>query len=46
MSDFSKYSLERIRQTIGIYTNKLLEIELDESPDLNKIETIESKLEQ
>ena len=45
MSDFSKYSLERIRKTIDIYTNKLLEVELDESPDLKKIETIESKLE-
>ena len=45
MSDFSKYSLERIRKTIDIYTNKLLEVELDESPDLKKIETIESELE-
>ena len=45
MSDFSKYSLERIRKTIDIYTNKLLEVKLDESPDLKKIETIESKLE-
>ena len=45
MSDFSKYSLERIRKTIDIYTNKLLEVELDESPDLKQIETIESKLE-
>ena len=44
MSDFSEYSLERLRQTIGLYTNKLIEVELDESPDLKKIETIESKL--
>ena len=38
MSDFSKYSLERIRKTVDIYTNKLLEMKLDESPNQAKIQ--------
>ena len=38
MSDFSKFSRERLKGTIDIYTNKLLEMKLDESPNQAKIQ--------
>ena len=38
MSDFPKSSLERLKGTIDIYTNKLLEMKLDESPNQAKIQ--------
>ena len=38
MSDFSKFPLERLKGTIDIYTNKLLEMKLDESPNQAKIQ--------
>ena len=46
MSDFSKFSLERLKGTIDIYTNKLLEMKLDESPNQTKIQTIADELDQ
>ena len=46
MSDFSKFSLERLKGTIDILTNKLWELKLDESPNQTKIQTIEVELEQ
>ena len=46
MSDFSEYSLQRLTKTIDIYTGKLLELELEDSPNQVKIETIEKKLGQ
>ena len=46
MSDYSKFSLERLKGTIEILTNKLWELKLDESPNQTKIQTIESELEQ
>ena len=33
MSDYSKFSLDRLKGTIDINTNKLLEMKLNESPN-------------
>ena len=38
MSDCSKFSLDCLKGTIDIYTNKLLEMKLDESPNQAKIQ--------
>ena len=38
MSDFSKFSRERLKGTIDIYTKKLLEMKLDESSNQAKIQ--------
>ena len=46
MSDFSKYSLQRLTKTIDTYTGKLLELELEDSPNQVQIQTIEQKLDQ
>ena len=44
MSDFSKMSLDTLNQTIVIYTNKLMELELDDTPNQDKIQTMVEKL--
>ncbi len=46
MSDYSKFSLERLKGTIDILTNKLWEIKLDENPDLGKVDKISEELDQ
>jgi len=46
MSEFNKFSLQRLTKTIDIYTSKLLELELEDSPNQVQIQTIERKLDQ
>ena len=46
MSDYSKFSLDRLKGAIDIYENKLLEMKLDESPNQTKIQAIADELDQ
>ena len=46
MSDFSNFSLSRLNKTIELYTNKMIELELDDNPDQGKIKTIADKLDK
>ena len=46
MSEFSNFSLSRLNKTIELYTNKLIELKLDDNPIEAKIKTIADELDQ
>ena len=46
MSEFSNYSRSRLDKTIELYTQKLIELKLEDSPNKAKIKTIEDELDQ
>ena len=46
MSEFSNYSLSRLNVTIELYTKKVIELKLEDSPNKAKIKTIEDELDQ
>ena len=45
MGDFKNYPISGLKQTIELYTNKMIELELADDPDQEKIETIATKLD-
>ena len=45
MSDYSKWSIDRLKGNIDILTNKLWEFKLDESPNQSKIQTVTDELD-
>ena len=45
MSDYSKWSIDRLKGNIDILTNKLWEFKLDESPNQSKIQIVTDELD-